>query len=190
MARRVVLPRFRAPADGQTGQSPLRMGQGCWGHLHGRRQGCWGHLHGRRHHPAGEGCALDLGVPTQESALGAGRQCPEMLVTLNLCRGGAGCSAYSPPPGHWSPTSAQPARDQLIRGALEGQMDVGTCVHGLTPQMLLRTVLGWSQQWDTTADQKALASCSSYVGGCQDRANHKWTHTLQRRVDRNKTGKH
>ena len=83
-----------------------------------------------------------------------------MLVTLDLCRGGAGCSARSLPLGQWSPTSAQPARDQLIRGALEGRTDVGTRVHGLIPQVLLRTDLGWSQQWDTAADQKALASCS------------------------------
>lgn len=149
MAHRVALPRFRTPANGQTGQYPS-----------GMRWGCWGHLHGRRHHPAGEGCALDPGVPTQESALGAGRMCPKMLVTLDLCRGGAGCSAHSPPSGQWSSTWAQPAWDQLIRGALEGQTDMGTCVHGLISQMLLRTGLGWSQQWDTAADQKALALCS------------------------------
>ena len=69
-------------------------------------------------------------------------------------------SAHSPPSGQWSSTWAQPAWDQLIRGALEGQTDMGTRVHGLISQMLLRTGLGWSQQWDTAADQKALALCS------------------------------
>lgn len=72
-----------------------------------------------------------------------------MLVTLTSVEEEQGCSAHPLPSGQWSSTWAQPAWDQLIRGALEGQTDMGTCVHGLISQMLLRIGLGWSQQWDT-----------------------------------------
>lgn len=64
------------------------------------------------------------------------------------------------PQGSGHPPRPSQPRTSSLEGALEGWTDMGTCVHGLIPQMLLRTDLGWSQQWDTATDQKALASCS------------------------------